>query len=204
MVSQAAQIARPRPKAALPSGSLFDSAAPAGRALPTQGESQVRGGDLLGRSSRLGHDFATIPVENSQPESRHDGTSASSATQNGPAPIQRVKFTKEQRDKILAKNRRRNGGFYTCENGACGFQHGLRQYATYRGRRVGDGGFHIDHIHHHGRGGRNLIRNGRVLCGTCNTSRGARANAQRYGINKYRGLHRKRVLKDYRSMRRNY
>ncbi len=73
-----------------------------------------------------------------------------------------------------------------------------------RGRRVGDGGFHIDHIHHHGRGGRNLIGNGRVLCGTCNTSRGNRANAARYGINKYRGLHRGRTLKDYRSIRRNY
>lgn len=179
----------------------FASAAPSsrapvvsGRSHPTEGETGG-GADGLEQAARVGHNFASLPVQNQPPPGR---------STPGAAPIQRVKFTPQQRARILARNRQRNGGFYTCENGACGFQHALTQYATYRGRRVGDGGFHIDHIHHHGRGGRNLIGNGRVLCGTCNTSRGARANAQRYGINKYRGLHRKRALKDYRSIRRNY
>lgn len=192
--------ARPAPGPA--KSFLFASAAPAGRILPTRGEIQESGVDRLERASRLGHDFARVPVhiQDSQP----NAVRPSLPLKSGNAPIQLVKFNAEQRAKILAKNRRRNGGFYTCENGACGFQHALTQYATHRGRRIGDGGFHIDHIHHHGRGGRALIRNGRVLCGTCNTSRGSRANAQRYGINKYRGLHRKRALKNYSSIRRNY
>jgi len=123
------------------------------------------------------------------------------------APVQMAKrnnFSPEQRDKILTKNFNRNGGFFTCEEPNCGFQHGLKTYATHKGRRTGDGGFHVDHIHAAANGGRALIRNGRVLCGTCNTSKGKRANARKYGINKYRGQHRKLVVKNYQNMRRNY
>ena len=173
-------------------GSLFASTAPAGRVSPTQGEIQEPGAGRLDRAASLGHDFARLPVP------------IQNAPSPGAAPIQRTKnnFSAEQRKKILKKNKRQNQGFYTCTT--CGFQHRKKTFATYRGRRLGDGGFQVDHIHHRSRGGRALLRNGRVLCGTCNTSRGNRANAARYGINKYRGLHRGRTLKDYRSIRRNY
>lgn len=198
--------ARPAPSSA--SSFLFASHPPAGRlpretarTHPTEGE---RGGaDRVDQAARIGHNFANLPA---QAQDRLGNPPKAITPWGGgiQAPIQLVKFSAEQKAKILAKNRNRNGGFYTCENGACGFQHALTTYATHRGRRLGDGGFHIDHIHHHGRGGRALLRNGRVLCGTCNTSRGSRANAQRFGINKYRGLHRKRVAKNYLSIRRNY
>jgi 5-methylcytosine-specific restriction endonuclease McrA len=106
-----------------------------------------------------------------------------------------ITFTQAQRTRLLARNKNRNGGFHCCEH--CGFRHSQVNYALYRGRRIGDGGFQIDHILHASRGGRNLIRNGRVLCGTCNTSRGNRANVGRTGITKYRGLHGKKVIKNY-------
>ncbi|TCN59950.1 HNH endonuclease [Flavobacterium circumlabens] len=107
-----------------------------------------------------------------------------------------VTFTKQQREKMLAANKKKHGGkFHTCTN--CGFQHALAHYATFRGRRMGDGQFQIDHIKHASKGGRNLIRNGRVLCGTCNTSRGNRAAAKRTGARKYRALHQKNIAKNY-------
>jgi len=108
----------------------------------------------------------------------------------------RDNFSARQRAKVLAKNRAKNNGFYTCEH--CGFQHKLLNYATYQGRRMGDGGFQVDHILHASRGGRALIGNARVLCGTCNTSRGNRAMPSRFGIDKYRALHKKSFKKDYR------
>lgn len=107
----------------------------------------------------------------------------------------RDNFTAEQRARALAKNRRINNGFYTCTH--CGFQHQLVNYATYQGRRMGDGGFQIDHIQHASRGGRALMRNARVLCGTCNISRGNRPAPGRRGIDKYRALHRKAIGKNY-------
>jgi len=148
--------------------------------------------DRLERASQLGHDFARIPVH-TQSAPNHDA-----------APIQRAKttFTAEQRKKLLKKNKKRNDGFYTCTT--CGFQHRKKTYATYRGRRLGDGAFHIDHIHHKSKGGKALLRNGRVLCGTCNTSRGNRKKARRFGIDKFSGIHRGRTPKDYKSIRRNY
>jgi len=107
-----------------------------------------------------------------------------------------VTFTKQQREKMLAANKKKHGGkFHTCTN--CGFQHALAHYATFRGKRMGDGHFQIDHIKHASKGGRNLIRNGRVLCGTCNTSRGNRAAAKRTGLSKYRALHQKKTGKNY-------
>ena len=185
----------------------FASAASAGRtpreatqAHPTQGE--LGAANRLEQAARIGHNFANLPVHGQSLIGNQP--SPALPRNNGTAPIQLTKFNAEQRARILAKNRARNGGFHTCENGACGFQHALTTYATHRGRRIGDGGFQVDHIQHRSRGGRALIRNGRVLCGTCNTSRGNRANAQRFGINKYRGLHRGRVAKNYLSLRRNY
>lgn len=109
--------------------------------------------------------------------------------------IQLAKFTPEQRRKLLAANKRRNGGFHTCTH--CGFQHSKKRYATLKGRRIGDANFQIDHIIHLSRGGRNLLRNGRVLCGTCNASRGNRALVGRTGISKYRALHQKTFRKNY-------
>jgi 5-methylcytosine-specific restriction endonuclease McrA len=106
-----------------------------------------------------------------------------------------ITFTKQQRQKKLAANKKKNGGFYTCTH--CGFQHKKTQYATFKGRRMGDGNFQIDHIVHASKGGRNSMRNGRVLCGTCNTSRGNRATVGRTGMQKYHALHQKRDPKDY-------
>lgn len=107
-----------------------------------------------------------------------------------------VTFTKQQQEKMLAANKKKHGGkFHTCTN--CGFQHALAHYATFRGKRMGDGHFQIDHIKHASKGGRNLMRNGRVLCGTCNTSRGNRAAVKRTGASKYRALHQKNIAKNY-------
>ncbi|WP_343706911.1 HNH endonuclease signature motif containing protein [Flavobacterium sp.] len=109
--------------------------------------------------------------------------------------VQLVKFDKKQRAKKLAANKDKNDGFYTCTH--CGFQHSELHYATFQGKKLGDGQFHIDHIQPASRGGRNNMRNGRVLCGTCNTSRGNRARVGATGFKKYHALHRKTLPKDY-------
>lgn len=110
--------------------------------------------------------------------------------------VQLMKFNKEQRAKKLAANKKKYKGFHTCTN--CGFQHSQVHYATFKGRRMGDGQFHLDHIQPASKGGRNNMRNGRIFCGTCNTSRGNRAYVGRTGRDKYRALHRKKVAKDYK------
>lgn len=115
--------------------------------------------------------------------------------------VARDNFKKEQRAKILAKNKKKYG-LYTCEH--CGFQHGQIHYATYRGKRTGDGGFQVDHVTPASKGGRALVGNSRVLCGTCNTSRGNRAGPKRLGIHKYKGIHKGKITKDYKIKRRNY
>ena len=107
----------------------------------------------------------------------------------------RINFTKEQREKKLAANKKSNGGFHTCTN--CGFQHKKIHYATFKGRRMGDGQFHVDHIQPASKGGKNNMRNGRIFCGTCNTSRGNRANVGVTGFMKYHALHRKKIAKNY-------
>ncbi|MCM0668913.1 HNH endonuclease [Flavobacterium tyrosinilyticum] len=109
--------------------------------------------------------------------------------------VQLTKFNKEQRARKLAANKKKNDGFHTCDH--CGFQHSLVHYATFQNRRMGDGQFHIDHIQPASRGGRNNMRNGRVLCGTCNTSRGNRAHVGATGFKKYHALHRKLAAKNY-------
>lgn len=109
--------------------------------------------------------------------------------------VQLTKFNKEQRAKKLAANKKKNDGFHTCDH--CGFQHSLVHYATFQGRRMGDGQFHIDHIQPASRGGRNNMRNGRVFCGTCNTSRGNRAHVGATGFKKYHALHQKTLPKNY-------
>lgn len=106
-----------------------------------------------------------------------------------------LNFTAKQRNSILTKNRIKNGGYHRCES--CGFKHGLRTYATYRGRRVGDGGFQVDHKVPASHGGRPLVRNAAVLCGTCNTSKGNRAHVGKRGIDKYHALHKKHIAKNY-------
>ncbi len=126
------------------------------------------------------------------------------------ATIQRVggAFDQDTKDKIFEANKTASGGkYYTCSNGACGFQHEHRSYLLraskkIQKRRVGDGGFHIDHIRAKSKGGKGRLKNGRVLCGTCNTSRGNRRNINMTGIMKFAGLHQganPRVLtpKDY-------
>ncbi|MBL0739551.1 HNH endonuclease [Flavobacterium sp. GN10] len=109
--------------------------------------------------------------------------------------VQLTKFNKEQRARKLAANKKKNDGYHTCNH--CGFQHSLVHYATFQNRRMGDGQFHIDHIQPASRGGRNNMRNGRVLCGTCNTSRGNRAHVGATGFKKYHALHRKKAAKNY-------
>jgi|TARA_R110000796_G_scaffold71409_3_gene162047 5-methylcytosine-specific restriction endonuclease McrA len=96
---------------------------------------------------------------------------------------------------ILKKNADKNGGFYTCEN--CRFQHKQSTYATLKGGRMGDGSFHVDHKTPASNGGMASKRNSAVLCGTCNTSKGNRLAAKATGMDKYKGLHRKSVPKDY-------
>jgi len=113
--------------------------------------------------------------------------------------VKRDNFSKDQRLKILKKNAKKNNGFHTCK--FCGFQHKLVTYATYKGKRLGDGGFQIDHVKPASKGGRALIRNSQVLCGTCNTSKGNRAVIGKTGLKKYSGLHRKSVSKDYKNKR---
>lgn len=117
------------------------------------------------------------------------------------AQMVRDNFKQVQRAKILARNKKKYG-LYTCEH--CGFQHGQIHYATYKGKRTGDGGFQVDHITPASKGGRALVRNSRVLCGTCNTSRGNRAGPARLGINKYRGIHKGKITKNYKIKRRKY
>jgi 5-methylcytosine-specific restriction endonuclease McrA len=112
----------------------------------------------------------------------------------------RDNFNAGQRRRMLGRNAKRNNGYYTCEN--CGFQHRQTEYARYRGRPLGDGRFHIDHIKHASRGGRAIMKNGRVLCGTCNTSRGNRRRVGLTGIRKYAGAHRGSSLKNYSKLRR--
>ncbi|WP_427873990.1 HNH endonuclease [Flavobacterium sp. MMS24-S5] len=109
--------------------------------------------------------------------------------------VQLIKFDKKQRAKKLAANKKKNDGFHTCDY--CGFQHSQVHYATFQGRRMGDGQFHIDHIQPASKGGRNNMRNGRVFCGTCNTSRGNRAHVGATGFKKYHALHRKLAAKNY-------
>ena len=99
---------------------------------------------------------------------------------------------------MLARDKPKHG-FHTCAH--CGFQHSLATYATYRGRALGDGSFHIDHVVPASQGGLALARNGRVLCGTCNTSRGAGRAIKTTGISKFSGIHRGGVLKNYSRLR---
>ncbi len=110
--------------------------------------------------------------------------------------LARDNFTNLQKQNILARNKKRNGGYYRCEH--CGFMHKLLHYATFKGKKIGDGGFQVDHIKAASTGGRALIGNGRVLCGTCNTSKGNRKKVGKStGIVKYHALHGKRKAKDY-------
>ncbi|MEH1930299.1 HNH endonuclease [Nostoc sp.] len=98
-------------------------------------------------------------------------------------------FSKNLRERMIAANRRQNNGYITCENGKCGFQHQKTSYFFKNGRLAGDGSFHIDHVHPKSKGGRGTVNNGRVLCGTCNTSRGNRRRIRRTGMMKFPGLH---------------
>ena len=112
--------------------------------------------------------------------------------------VHKLKFDEKQRKSILAKNAKKNNGYHTCVH--CGFQHKLTTYAKYRGRKLGDGGFHIDHINPVSRGGKANIRNGRVLCGTCNTSRGNRNHINLTGIQKFKGIHQGALLYNYKRL----
>lgn len=89
---------------------------------------------------------------------------------------------------------------YTCEH--CGFSHGSQTYCTYKKRKVGDGCFQVDHKIPKKEGGGSGIRNAQVLCGTCNTSKGARNVSGRTGKEKYHGLDGKTTPKDYQRMPR--
>lgn len=65
---------------------------------------------------------------------------------------------------------------------------------------MGDGSFHIDHKDvPASQGGKASLKNSAVLCGTCNTSKGNRANSGITGKQKYSALHRKSLAKDYKN-----
>ncbi len=108
------------------------------------------------------------------------------------APIQRVKqvgtpFPAKVKKQVLSANRKANAGFHTCTN--CNFQHAQKTYLKVAGKKsVGDGGFQVDHIKPFSKGGQGKLSNGRVLCGTCNTSRGNRNKFGSTGYAKFRGL----------------
>jgi 5-methylcytosine-specific restriction endonuclease McrA len=108
----------------------------------------------------------------------------------------RDNFKTEQKEKILEKNKNKNNGYYTCEE--CGFSNTNKNYATFQGKRIGDGGFQVDHIKPASSGGLAKSKNSSVLCGTCNTSKGNRSIVQKKGINKYRALDGKSIVKDYK------
>ena len=149
--------------------------------IPTQKEVtpvQAFGGHL----NSLNHSLETVQLKSKPPIQL--------------APWDRDNFSSDQRRRILAKNAKRNGGFHTCAH--CGFQHSLSTYAKHGNRRIGDASFHVDHITPASHGGRALVRNARVLCGTCNTSRGNRAIIKKTGRQKYRALHRSRKLRVYK------
>jgi hypothetical protein len=109
--------------------------------------------------------------------------------------VQRVNaFSYKLRKQILAANKKKNGGLHTCTH--CGLSHALATFVKKTGgRAVGDGGFHVDHIKPKSKGGKGTLKNGRVLCGTCNTSRGNRKKVGVTGYAKYRGLDGKKKLK---------
>jgi hypothetical protein len=108
--------------------------------------------------------------------------------------VQRSPFSKKDRAKIFTANKKKNGGLHTCTN--CGLSHYRLTYVKKTGgRAIGDGGFHVDHIKPKSKGGKGTLKNGRVLCGTCNTSRGNRKTAGVTGYSKYRGLDGKKNLK---------
>jgi 5-methylcytosine-specific restriction endonuclease McrA len=110
----------------------------------------------------------------------------------------RDNYTKRQRVRILNNNIIINKGYYTCTNLKCGFQNKSLTYATLRGRRMGDGMFHVDHAKKPAaHGGKAQISNSAVLCGTCNTSKGSREEAKTTGMMKFEALHRKKP-KDYK------
>lgn len=113
-----------------------------------------------------------------------------------PAPTTyRDNYTSSQRSDILARNFKKNGDFYTCEN--CGFKHKETTYATYKGKRMGDSSFQVDHKTPAAKGGMASKRNSAVLCGTCNTSKGKRLASKTTGMQKYGALHRGFIPKDY-------
>lgn len=106
------------------------------------------------------------------------------------APFQLVstkgtRFSEAEKKKVFKANR--SGGMYTCES--CNFSHALKTYFKKKGGRIGDGGFQVDHIKHFSKGGKGVASNGRILCGTCNTSRGAKKAAKTKGRHKYAFLH---------------
>ena len=160
------------------------------------------------RSKRPVNSLASNATSNSQGNVLHNSSSAHSGQVmqfvKGKTVTDRENFTALQRQRILERNKKRKGndGFYTCES--CGFQHKQKTYATRKGRRLGDGGFQVDHRKAASKGGRALARNSSVLCGTCNTSKGARKAPKRYGKKKYAGIHRGAKTKDYQRVRKNY
>lgn len=84
-------------------------------------------------------------------------------------------FTKSGSDSIKEANRKKNNGWYKCSH--CGFTNKNKVFAesAETGRPVGDGSFHADHKKSLGSGGTgNAKRNGQVLGGTCNCSKGKR------------------------------
>jgi uncharacterized protein RhaS with RHS repeats len=83
-------------------------------------------------------------------------------------------FSRGDADGIKDRTRKANRGWYKCQG--CGFKNKNKVFAkTPKGRPVGDGSFHADHKRARARGGTaNAKRNGQVLGGTCNCSKGKR------------------------------
>ncbi|TAJ12231.1 hypothetical protein DMA11_13860 [Marinilabiliaceae bacterium JC017] len=152
------------------------------------------------------HKKRSLNVDNSQKRSRRKPSLKIDAVQkqNNGAFILRSRdnFTQKQRESILAKNAKKNKGFHVCA--FCGFSHTHVTYATKLGKRLGDGCFQVDHIIPASKGGRALVKNAAVLCGTCNISKGNRDKPKRFGCDKYKGLNGKNKPRDYKKIKRKY
>jgi hypothetical protein len=93
-------------------------------------------------------------------------------------------FSDKERDAVRDANKAKYGK-YQCE--FCGFRHSQLAYDSAGGT---NGMFHVDHVVPKSHGGQGVVSNGRLLDGTCNTSRGDGDTPKNItGMMKYKGIH---------------